>query len=302
MKNFLLLMGILVFPGFIACDGNNAYNSNYDPNPEVDMVLIKAGTFNMGCVGVTYAEPVHKVTLTKDFYMSKYTITVKEFRKFAEHSGYKTRAETDSGGKVWIEQTEHFPADSSWKNPYYFQNENHPVVLISWNDAIAYCNWLSKVSGLTPVYTVSGDVVIPDWDANGYRLPTEAEWEYCCRAGTNTLYSTGSTITTYDAWYLDNSNYGTNEVGLKPPNKWGLYDMQGNVWEWVWDWKHDSYTPEPKTDPKGPDTPTPNNYHATRGGSWINYAWRLNSAERSYGTPSYRTNLLGFRVVLPYRF
>ena len=286
MKKPLLFIGVLILFGFATCNKDV-------PNPEVEMVRISAGTFLMGYEGVTYAEPVHEVTLTKDFLISKYPITVGEFRKFVQHTRYRTQAERVLGGKVFIEFTENHKLDASWKNPYYEQNDNHPVVLITWNDAIRYCNWLSKINNLTPVYSLRKGGVAANWNANGYRLPTEAEWEYACRAGTNTLYYTGNTISADDAWFRVNSNYGTNEVGLKPPNAWGLYDMHGNIWEWVYDWKEE-YTAEAKTDPiavfvKGP-------YRATRGGSWINRASRLNSAERSYGTPNYRTNLLGFRV------
>jgi formylglycine-generating enzyme required for sulfatase activity len=294
-----ILFSALVFLALAACSGEK-------PNPQVEMVRIKAGTFVMGHEGVTDAEPAHQVTITNDFYMSKFPITVGEFRKFVNDTGYRTQAERGSGGRVFIELAEHSKLNASWDNPYFEQNENHPVVLVSWNDAIAYCNWLSKVNNLTPVYAIRRGNVIPNWSANGYRLPTEAEWEFACRAGSSALFSTGDAIGPEDAWFRVNSNYGTNEVGLKPPNAWGLHDMHGNVWEWVWDWR-ESYTAEAKVDPSGPlSRPNPplkerGPHRATRGGSWINRAWRLNSAERSYGTQNYRTNLLGFRVVRSYQ-
>jgi len=292
MKKNLITISLFIFIGFTGC--NDSF-----PVPEIEMIHIRAGTFNMGYVGVIYAEPVHEVTITKDYYMSKYPITVGDFRIFAQNTHYKTLAERGYGGKVFIELAEHEIKDANWKNPYYEQNDRHPVVLISWLDAIEYCNWLSKINNLTPVYKISGRNITPNWNANGFRLPTEAEWEYACRAGTTTLYYTGYTITDNDAWFRSNSGFGTNEVGLKPPNPWGLHDMHGNIWEWVWDWRDNSYTPGDKVNPTG--VPNGGPYRASRGGSWINVERRLNSAERSYGTPNYRTNLLGFRVVRTYQ-
>jgi len=128
--------------------------------------------------------------------------------------------------------------------------------------------------------------------ANGYRLPTEAEWEYACRAGTTTAYNTGDTISADDAWYSANSGSKTHEVGLKPANAWGLYDMHGNVWEWCWDWYGSSLSDG--TDPVGPGL---GSSRVKRGGGWCDVAQNLRSACRSRTYPWDRDDYLGFRLV-----
>jgi formylglycine-generating enzyme required for sulfatase activity len=160
--------------------------------------------------------------------------------------------------------------------------------------------------GLTPAYTVNKSgkdsknknreddlkwIVTWNKKANGYRLPTEAEWEYACRAGTKTAYSTGSSIGN-GGWYSDNSNSKTQAVGRKPPNAWGLYDMHGNVYEWCWDWKED-YTSGSQTDPSGAAS---GSYRILRGGSWYRGAQSLRSADRIDGYPGNRGSGNGFRV------
>ncbi|MDR1900727.1 MAG: formylglycine-generating enzyme family protein, partial [Treponema sp.] len=222
-------------------------------NPAPDnFVRIPGGTFTMGSpaseAGRYDNEVQHRVTVS-GFYMGKYEVTVGEFRRFVNASGYKTEAEISGGGYVltggeWVEK-----ADANWKNPYFSQGDNQPVVLVSWNDAAAYCNWRSGQEGLTPAYTISGSTVTWNRNANGYRLPTEAEWEYACRAGTTTAYSTGAGITTGQANY-DFKIGKTTNAGTYTANAWGLYDMHGNVWEWCWDW-FGAYAGGAQTDPTG---------------------------------------------------
>jgi formylglycine-generating enzyme required for sulfatase activity len=140
-------------------------------------------------------------------------------------------------------------------------------------------------------------------NADGYRLPTEAEWEYACRAGTTTPFNTGNNITTDDANYNGNSPYNnhargtyrekTTEAGAFAPNAWGLYDMHGNVWEWCWDW-HGSYRSSAQTNPGGA---TAGSSRENRGGSWFNNGQNLRSGNRNYYMPSIRYNNLGFRLV-----
>jgi formylglycine-generating enzyme required for sulfatase activity len=189
--------------------------------------------------------------------------------------------------------------------------------MVNWYHAIAFCNRLSILAGLDPVYTIAGisntnpdawlHSVVPtannttwnnvtvNWNANGYRLPTEAEWEYACRAGTTTTYYTGNTADEAlqaAAWYNANTDR-THQIGLKTPNAWGLYDMTGNVWEGVWDWVGD-YTSVAKTDPRGPAT-GPN--RGCRGGTWNGGANYGRSAMRGSIIPANRSNNQGFRVV-----
>jgi formylglycine-generating enzyme required for sulfatase activity len=190
-------------------------------------------------------------------------------------------------------------------NPSNFKGDNLPVESVNWFDAVNYCNARSRKEGLTPAYTVSGENVTWNRGANGYRLPTEAEWEYACRAGTSTPFSTGSNITTSQANYDGNYPYNNNSngpyrekttnVGSFSPNAWGLYDMHGNVWEWCWDWYGD-YSAGAQTDPSGA---APGSYRVLRGGSWNFIAQYLRSAYRGLNSPSYRYNSYGFRVVRP---
>ncbi len=257
------------------------------------MVSIPAGTFLMGSPESEAErrndEPQHEVTISNDFLMSRYEVTVGEFRRFVTVSGYQTEAET--GGDVVMED--------AWEK----YADDHPVVLVSWNDAVAYCNWLSKEEGLPPAYTISGDTVTWNREANGYRLPTEAEWEYACRAGTVTPFSTGNNITTSEANYNGNYPYNGNAkgiyrkwmtaVGSFAANPWGLYDMHGNVWEWCWDWFGD-YSSDSETDPAGAASGV---FRVIRGGSWSNDGQFVRSAYRYCNIPVFRYYNYGFRLV-----
>jgi formylglycine-generating enzyme required for sulfatase activity len=162
-----------------------------------------------------------------------------------------------------------------------FKGSTNPVEQVSWVDAVAFCEKLSSL----PEERSAGRV---------YRLPTEAEWEYACRAGTTTAYSFGddeSSLGEY-AWYGSNSGRKTHPVGLKQPNPWGLYDMHGNVWEWCSDWYGD-YPNDAVTDPKGPPS---GSARVDRGGCWYYTAENCRSAYRRRAYPSYRDDQLGFRV------
>ncbi|GAA0375001.1 formylglycine-generating enzyme family protein [Bacillus horti] len=155
-----------------------------------------------------------------------------------------------------------------------------PVVDVSWNDAILFCNLLSQYSGLKECYSVSTDSesVVCNWEANGYRLPTEAEWQYACKAGTNGYrYGELNEI----AWYQANSDSRVHEVGQKLPNEWGLYDMLGNVWEWCWD-KYDAEVY--------------GSYRIFRGGSWAEEARGCGATCRRRSHPTFRIEDLGFRI------
>ncbi len=242
-----------------------------------DMVLIPAGTFLMGDTGGYYRvlddeKPVHTVTISKAFYMSKYEVTQKQYQAVMG------------------------------TNPSYFKGENLPVEHVSWYDAVAFCNTLSQLEGLTPCYTINGIIVTCNFDANGYRLPTEAEWEYAAKAGTTTDYYNGSLTNDYIdpnldniAWYSGNSSSKTQPVGQKQPNAFGLYDMSGNVLEWCWDW-FSSYTSATVTDPNGPVTGSD---RVRRGGSWNDFASICRSANRYHCIPGVPNYDAGFRVVSP---
>lgn len=155
-----------------------------------------------------------------------------------------------------------------------------PVVNVSWKDAIAFCNLLSQKSGLHACYILStdGETVSCNWEANGYRLPTEAEWQYACKAGTSSYqYGELNRI----AWYNENSEGILHEVGRKEPNAWGLYDMLGNVWEWCWD----IY-----------DEQVYGTYRIFRGGSWAEAARGCGSTCRRRSHPTFHIDDLGFRL------
>ncbi|MED3053789.1 cytoplasmic protein [Bacillus thuringiensis] len=161
-----------------------------------------------------------------------------------------------------------------------FENNHKPVVNISWNDAIAFCNVLSKKAGLKEYYSISdgGQIVRCKLNSNGYRLPSEAEWQYACKAGT-TGYTYGKL---HDiAWYNENSNGHIHDVGQKEPNAWGLYDMLGNVWEWC----YDLY-----------DEKVYGTYRIFRGGSWAEAARGCGATCRRRSHPTFHIEDLGFRL------
>jgi uncharacterized protein YjdB len=275
--------------------------------PEIPgMKWIKAGTFTMGSPGTSNPpaetgrqtnETQHEVELTKGFYMGIYPVTQAEYQAVTGNN--PSNFKTSSGGD----------------NP-----ANRPVEKVTWYDAVEYCNKLSEQEGLTPVYTITGRTpaataatpypitsatVTADWDADGYRLPTEAEWEYACRAGTTTAYNTGATVSSADTgWYTSNSSSRTHVVGEKKANDWGLYDMHGNVPEWCWDLYVAEYGTAKQTDPRGASTGTE---RMLRGGSYYGAATLIRSAARDRATPSKQFNgdggmfgddpYLGFRIV-----
>ncbi|MDO4571394.1 MAG: SUMF1/EgtB/PvdO family nonheme iron enzyme, partial [Planctomycetia bacterium] len=172
-------------------------------------------------------------------------------------------------------------------NPSYFKGANLPVECVSWNDCVKFCEKISKLSGLK------------------IQLPTEAQWEYACRAGTTTAYSFGNSCNGKEANCDGNYPYGTSqkgsylgkttEVRSYPANAWGLYDMHGNVWEWCSDWwGYGYYAKSPTSDPKGPDS---GSHRVNRGGSWINDVEDCRSARRSYYDPPRSHNGVGFRLL-----
>ncbi len=255
------------------------------PKPNDKMVFIKGGTYDMGDV-MGYKESddetVHHVTLS-DFYIGRHAVTFAEYDAFCE----ATKREK--------------PSDQGWGR------ENRPVINVSWYDVVEYCNWLSEQQGLTKVYEINGKAIAPNWTANGYRLPTEAEWEYAARdGGKKVRFGNGKDVIdpndiNFDASESYKKPYSvvgeyrqqTVPVGsLNSPNALGLHDMSGNVREWCWDWYGDYLTAE-QTNPRGADMGT-NRVH--RGGSWLGNPRHCRAANRYHWDPSFRNNVIGFRL------
>ena len=283
-----------------------------DPSPPPAMPALPAGPFTMGSPQaerdrVGYQEPARRVNLSA-FYLGSREVTAGEFRRFVEETGYRTSAE-QAGGAFAYNETKgewEFRAGADWRRPGFRQADDHPVVNVSWFDAVAYCNWLSEKEGLKPAYTISGEKA--DWDRNadGFRLPTEAEWEYACRAGTASPFSTGTRISTAQANYNGNFPYFNGNPGLfrkattpaasLRPNPWGLYDMHGNVGEWCWDFYGSFKEETVNTETENPAGPDSGAHRVNRGGGWDSAAKYLRSAARSSEFPETAGGSLGFRL------
>jgi sulfatase modifying factor 1 len=224
-------------------------------------------------------QPVHTVHLTRPFYIGQYAVTFAEYDRFC--------ADTHRGK----------PDDRGWGR------ENIPVINVDWYEVVAYCNWLSEKEGLPPCYSGKGKVTRCDFSASGYRLPTEAEWEYAARGGTKSqgyIYA-GSDNPDDVAWYSKNSDGQLHPVGQKQPNELGLYDMSGNLFEWCWDWYgEDYYASSLASDPQGPPTPRVKNAwelnRVRRSGSWREEADNIRTTFRSFDYASYVGDN-GFRPV-----
>ncbi|MHC4243710.1 MAG: formylglycine-generating enzyme family protein, partial [Planctomycetota bacterium] len=193
---------------------------------DFELVQIPAGQFQMGSQASDSDErPVHRVRIKESFYMGRTEVTVRQFQAFAQATGYKTEAEKANWAYNYAWEFPIVPGHGFNRHQLKFtQNEDHPVVCINWNDAVAFCRWLSKETG------------------RHFRLPSEAEWEYACRGGKHFDYAENPNET---GWYRDNSGGMTHPVGQKKPNAWGLYDMHGNVWEWCLDVWHSNYKGAP---------------------------------------------------------
>ncbi len=254
--------------------------------------------------------PAHRVRITRPFYMARHEVTVGQFRAFLQASGHAPESIADGTGGYGY-NPRYDPATTrrgdafegrdprySWQNPGFAQTDAHPVVNVTWNDAQALARWLSQVEG------------------RRYRLPTEAEWEYACRAGTRTLFHSGDdpaslsrvanvfdadAATNWPAWSafalrVHDGYAFTAPVGSFAPNAFGLHDMHGNVWEWTADW-HDEhyYARSPVDDPTGPADGT---VKVRRGGSWHTWPLYARCAYRNWNSTDTRYTLVGIRLVM----
>lgn len=267
---------------------------------DMKLVQIPAGKFVMGSPKTDFErmddETQHEVEITQSFLMGKFEVTVGQFKAFVKDTGFRTEAETDGkggrafNGKEFIQKPEF-----NWQNLFFKQADDEPVIVVSWNDAVAFCEWLSKKEGKT------------------YRLPTEAEWEYACRGGSTTRFYNGDKDEELqkigniaDAslklkwvevnWSMDWDDKFpfTSPAGKFQPNAYGLHDMVGNAWEWCADWYDDGYTKTAVKDPKGPEK---GKLRIARGGAWSTQPKFCRSAFRDWHEPTYRSDCVGFRVV-----
>jgi len=233
------------------------------------MIKVSGGTFIMGNTERgffnSFEKPAHNVTV-EGFYISKYEVTQESYTKVMEN------------------------------NPSKFEGNNKPAESVSWFDAIEYCNRLSSRKGFNECYSMEENNVVCDWSANGYRLPTEAEWEFAARNGGEEIDIGGAdnknSLGRY-AWYKSNSDSNTHPVGTKEPNGLGVYDMSGNVWEWCWD-RSGNYDSMSLTNPVGPIL---GKYRIIRGGSWSNTSSNVRCLYRSNGQPYFNRSNIGFRII-----
>jgi formylglycine-generating enzyme required for sulfatase activity len=226
--------------------------------------------------------PQHPVRLSRAFRLAECETTVGQFRKFTDATGYVTEAEADGKPNPGLRpvaegEFESIEGDYSWRNPGWKQSDLEPVVQTTWNDAVTFCNWLSAAEGLSPAYVKD---IHGRWvrivDAPGYRLPTEAEWEYACRAGTTSGWWWGDDSTQHRSFEFVSGQHG--EVGRRTPNPFGLYDMAGNVSEWCQDFFGTYPTSQLEIDP---EWTTSDARRVLRGGSFRSQAVMARSARRT---------------------
>ena len=324
----MALLGAALWTGVAAANADAAAPEVLENSLGMKFVRVPAGEFTMGSDAtpedlaqgfpnfdlarlrkIDDEAPAHRVRISRDVYFGQHEVTLGQFRRFVERSGYMAESIADHTGgygynrdydpdkTVRGDAFEGRDPKYSWTNPGFKQGDNEPVVNVSWNDAVAMAKWLSAQ------------------EARHYRLPTEAEWEYVCRAGTNTIFPNGddpaglpAIANTFDAdaavnwprWqdYALNAHDGyafTAPVGHFAPNAFGVYDMLGNVWEWVSDWYGaDSYSHSPRADPQGPAS---GSRYVRRGGAWHSWSLYTRCGFRNWNPPESRYTLLGIRLL-----
>jgi len=302
LKKITLASGLALFAFitavFIACgtpQPKPAAPPAAAPQPPIEMIAVTGGTFRMGSPrgsGLMYERPDHPVTI-KDFLLGKYEVTQAQYFDITGLRPSSCRTNPESPKSI-----------EGWKTL--------PVEMVNWYAALVFCNKLSIKEKLNPVYRVNGSVNPDDWGeipmveanapwdvewisgANGYRLPTESEWEYAARGGAEAqnLKYAGSNDPKEVAWYYENSDTMSHTIGKKAPNELGLYDMSGNIMEWCWDWQG-PYTAAEKDNPTGPSSGM---YRVIRGGGWSYAVEYCLVPHRHNNLPYYRGVNLGFRV------
>lgn len=319
-------VGLLVWVGAVApvCAQNELHNSL-----GMALVRVPAGVFWMGqerplaelqadfpgledqrLTALVDERPRHRVRISRAFYLGRHEVTVGQFRRFVAQSGHVPESVADGTGGYGYRAGYVAPPGQrkdafagrdpqySWQNPGFAQSDEHPVVNVSWHDAQAMAAWLSRTEG------------------RRYRLPTEAEWEYACLAGSQGYWGHGDDrlalarhANVFDAeaaplwpqWTAQalpasDGQAFTAPVGRYRPNAFGLYDMSGNVWEWVADWHQDDYYAQsPEVDPPGP---AEGSVRVRRGGSWHTWALYTRCSYRNWNAPSTRYTLVGFRLLM----
>ena len=315
----LILLPILLMALVAGSTGGAPVHDDRTVTNSIGMILarVPAGDFRMGApddddLAEPHEKPQHRVRIGRAYYLGTYEVTVGQFRAFVKATGFKTAAETDGkGASGYDPATRGFVYNSTkygWRHPGYPQDNRHPVVNVNWYDARAFCDWLSAKEGRT------------------YRLPTEAEWEHACRAGTTTRFPSGDAVAdlkttanlgdqslarrwdtstvkkygldpkvlTFQPW--DDGHAFTAPVGRFQANALGLYDMLGNVGEFCSDgYQGDYYRHSPAEDPTGPRDKTKG--HVVRGGTFLNGPVLVRATSRVECPDVYRNYVIGFRVV-----